>query len=238
MQTLYVPETIDVPKRGAAVHTSIFRDHLTDSIVHDLRSPLTAISACAEMLLEQDLPAAQSRRVASNIHRSAGRMRELLTEFVSIVRGRMEATANCDLLGILSASCEASGVTEHEGIEVVLDGSTRIEIPVVRTRIERVFLNLILNSMEAMPLGGTIRIAAREAGDSVVIEVEDTGPGIPPEIHNRLFEPFVTAGKKDGVGLGLMLSRQIVRDHGGELWTEPAPGARFLLSLPLPQASR
>ncbi len=232
MQTLDLPEAIDVPKRGAPVHTSIFRDHLTDSIVHDLRSPLTAISVCAEMLLDQDLPAAQSRRVASNIHRSAGRMRELLTEFVSIVRGRMEPTANCNLLGILAVSCEAAGVAEHEGIEVVLDVSPRIEIPAVRTRMERVFLNLILNAMEAMPRGGAIRIAAAERRDSVVIEVEDTGPGIPAEIRARLFEPFVTAGKKDGVGLGLMLSRQIVRDHGGDLWTEPAPGARFLLSVP------
>jgi signal transduction histidine kinase len=235
MQTLYVPETIDVPKRGAAVHPSLSRDHLTDSILHDLRSPLTAISVCAEMLLDQDLPAAQSRRVAFNIHRSAGRMRELLTEFVSTVRGRMEPTANCNLLAILSASCEAAGVLEHGRIEVVLDVSKGIEIPVVRTRIERVFLNLILNSMEAMPRGGVIEITATKAGDSVVIEVEDTGPGIAPEIRGRLFEPFATAGKKDGVGLGLMLSRQIVRDHGGDLWVEPAPGARFLLSLPVPR---
>jgi signal transduction histidine kinase len=62
-----------------------------------------------------------------------------------------------------------------------------------------VFVNLILNAMEAMPAGGEIRIAAMVTGEHVRIEVEDNGPGIPPQIRKRLFEPFVTAGKKDGL---------------------------------------
>jgi signal transduction histidine kinase len=63
--------------------------------------------------------------------------------------------------------------------------------------------------------------------------VEDSGPGIPPEIQDRLFEPFVSARKKDGLGLGLATSRRTVRDHGGEMWTEAALGARFVIRLPL-----
>jgi signal transduction histidine kinase len=67
----------------------------------------------------------------------------------------------------------------------------------------------------------------------VLIELEDTGPGIPRAIRDRLFEPFVTAGKQDGLGLGLALSRQTVLNHGGDIWTEPASGARFVIRLPL-----
>ena len=67
----------------------------------------------------------------------------------------------------------------------------------------------------------------------MLMEVEDTGPGIPRAIRNRLFEPFVTAGKDHGLGLGLALSRQTLLDHGGDLWIEPARGARFVMSLPL-----
>jgi signal transduction histidine kinase len=67
----------------------------------------------------------------------------------------------------------------------------------------------------------------------VLIELEDTGPGIPRGIRDRLFEPFVTAGKQDGLGLGLALSRQTVLNHGGNIWTEPAAGARFVIRLPL-----
>src|SRR5580700_10276010 len=68
----------------------------------------------------------------------------------------------------------------------------------------------------------------------MLIAVEDTGPGIPAGIRDRLFEPFVTAGKSHGLGLGLALSRETVLDQGGDMWTEPAAGARFVVRLPLP----
>jgi signal transduction histidine kinase len=84
-----------------------------------------------------------------------------------------------------------------------------------------------------MPRGGRIRIAAKDLGNCVLIEVEDSGPGIAQEIAGRLFDPFATAGKKDGLGLGLALSRQTVRDHGGDMWAEPGDGARFVIRLPL-----
>jgi signal transduction histidine kinase len=64
--------------------------------------------------------------------------------------------------------------------------------------------------------------------------VEDTGPGIPPEIADELFQPFVTAGKKNGLGLGLTLARKTVISHGGDLWVEPTnPGVRFKMRLPV-----
>jgi signal transduction histidine kinase len=97
---------------------------------------------------------------------------------------------------------------------------------------ERVFFNLITNALEAMPEGGDIHIGAREGHDGVLVEFEDTGHGIPPEIRDQLFEPFATAGKRDGLGLGLALSRQTVLDHGGDMWLEPAGGARFVIRLP------
>jgi hypothetical protein len=95
---------------------------------------------------------------------------------------------------------------------------------------------LIANALEAMPRGGQIRISARKAGCFAFIAVEDSGPGIPPEICGRLFAPFVTLGKKEGLGLGLALSRRTVRDHGGDMWIEPASGARFVIRLPLSKA--
>jgi signal transduction histidine kinase len=95
------------------------------------------------------------------------------------------------------------------------------------------FLNLITNALEAMPGGGEVRIAATRNRDCVLVAIEDTGPGIPHEIRDRLFEPFVTAGKPGGLGLGLALSRQSVLDHGGDMWIEPAAGARLVIQLPL-----
>jgi len=161
-------------------------------------------------------------------------MRELLADLVGVTQGKIVETENCNLQDVLAAVYEETAATaENQDVDILLDLPARLEIPMARTRMERVFINLISNALEAMPRGGKIRIAARQAGDCAFIEVEDSGPGIPPEICHQLFDPFVTAGKKDGLGLGLALSRETVRDHGGDMWLEPADGARFLMRLPL-----
>jgi signal transduction histidine kinase len=114
-----------------------------------------------------------------------------------------------------------------------VDAPEVVETRLVRSRIERVFVNLIANSMEAMPDGGEIRIGVRKALGCVLVAVEDTGPGIPYRIRDRLFVPFVTEGKANGLGLGSALCRQTILDHGGDMWAEPADGARFVIRLPL-----
>jgi signal transduction histidine kinase len=105
---------------------------------------------------------------------------------------------------------------------------------------ERVFANLAANALEMMPDGGRIRISANAGKGFVTVEVRDTGPGIAPEIRDNLFEPFVSAGKKSGLGLGLALARQTVLDHGGDMWaeSEPGGGACFRLRLPMTQVGR
>jgi len=105
---------------------------------------------------------------------------------------------------------------------------------------QRAFVNLIANAIEAMPGGGEVRISAELVADSVVVHVDDTGPGIAPDIRPKLFQPFVTAGKRNGLGLGLAFTRQTVMDHGGDIWVDSAPGggARFSLRLPGAQVVR
>jgi len=160
-------------------------------------------------------------------------MRHLLDSLTRVARGQAEAVELCNLGDILAQSCLAAGVIERDDIALLLDVPLRIRLPAARTRVENVFANLIVNAMEAMPGGGWIRITAVEAGQCVLVRVEDNGPGIPAEIRGRLFEPFVTARRRDGLGLGLAISRQSVREHGGDLWVEPATGAHFVVSLPL-----
>jgi signal transduction histidine kinase len=86
-----------------------------------------------------------------------------------------------------------------------------------------------------MPGGGTLRVSARQEGAFEVVSVEDTGPGISPEIRDTLFQPFVSFGKANGLGLGLSFSRQTLLDHGGDLSLDPTAtgGARFVMKLPL-----
>jgi signal transduction histidine kinase len=80
-----------------------------------------------------------------------------------------------------------------------------------------------------------VRISAELEDGAAVVHVEDNGPGIPPEIRSQLFQPFVSSGKRNGLGLGLALSRQTVLEHGGDMWVESAAGrgARFSFRLPV-----
>jgi signal transduction histidine kinase len=142
---------------------------------------------------------------------------------------------------VIRAACDAwSEIAEARGVAIRVDVPEDIELPLERSRVERVFVNLMSNAIEAMPRGGELSIAARREDGSVRIDVEDSGPGVPPEIADRLFQPFVSARKKNGLGLGLALSRQTVLDHGGDLWLDSRPGesARFSLRFPAGSADR
>ncbi len=209
---------------------------LSTSIVHDLRNPLAAIYGGAEMLIDGELTTGQVQRLAGNIYRSSRRMQQLLQELVDTGRGRSMSTEVCRLKDIVSAACEVfSPTAEAQSVAIEVDVPDGIELPLERARMERVFLNLIDNSLGMMPMGGTLRITARAEASSVTVRVQDTGPGIPSQVRARLFQPFVSAGKKNGIGLGLAFSHQTVLDHGGKLWADPETrtGACFLIQLPL-----
>ena len=209
---------------------------LSSSIVHDLRNPLAAIYGGAEILVDADLPPARVKRLAANIYRASRRIQELLQDLVNVGRGKTGGAEICRLREVAAAACEAlSATADAQSVTLSLEIPEEIELSLERARLERVFLNLIANALEAMPHRGSIRISARVENQSTVVMVEDTGPGISPEIRSRLFQPFVTAGKKNGLGLGLALSRQTLLDHGGDMWveSEPGHGARFLLRLPM-----
>ena len=123
---------------------------------------------------------------------------------------------------------------------LALEIAVEIELPLERNRVERVFVNLIGNALEAIENTGTVRITAEVVEGSAVVHVEDDGPGIASEIREQLFQPFVSAGKRNGLGLGLALARQTVLDHGGDMWveSESGQGARFSFRLPGAQVAQ
>jgi signal transduction histidine kinase len=206
---------------------------LSSSIVHDLRNPLASIYGGAEMMVDGNLSEAQMQRVAGNIYRSSRIINDLLQELVDVSRGRMQAPELCRLAEVVGAAADAQAAAAgQQGVAIHANIDPAIELPLERARMERVFLNLISNAIEAMPRGGSIDIGAARNGTAILVSVDDTGPGVRPDIRSRLFQPFVTDGR-NGMGLGLALSRQTVLDHGGDLWLEEArSGARFRLRLP------
>jgi signal transduction histidine kinase len=214
---------------------------LSSSIVHDLRNPLAAVYGGAEMLVDSELTASQVKRLAANIYRASRRIQELLQDLLNVSRGSARGAEICKLREVAEAGCDsllAAADTQRVHLEVEIPEA--IELPLERNRMERVFANLAANALEMMPDGGRIRISANAGKGFVTVEVRDTGPGIAPEIRDNLFEPFVSAGKKSGLGLGLALARQTVLDHGGDMWaeSEPGGGACFRLRLPMTQVGR
>jgi signal transduction histidine kinase len=212
---------------------------LSSSIVHDLRNPLASIYGGAEMMMDGNLSEAQLHRLAGNIYRSSRLINDLLQELLDVSRGRMHAPETCRLSEIVGAAVDVeASAAEKQGVRVQAAIDQSIELPLERARMERVFLNLITNAIEAMPDGGMVDIRAERNGTGVIVNVDDTGPGIPVSVRQRLFEPFVTS-RKNGLGLGLALSRQTVLEHGGDLWVEDGSsganggGAHFRLRLPL-----
>ncbi|MGH9583296.1 MAG: HAMP domain-containing sensor histidine kinase, partial [Bryobacteraceae bacterium] len=205
------------------------------SIVHDLRSPLAAIYGGAEMLVDADLSAQQSKRLAANIYRASRRIQELLQDLVDVVRAKATPRENCKLADIVHAAYELVANQAHSNsVLVKLEIPDGIKVAVERSRVERVFLNLMNNALEAMPDGGRLCLAAWRDQTEIFVQIEDTGPGLSKEAWATLFEPFASFGKRNGLGLGLALSRQTILDHGGNLWAERATvsGALFYVRLP------
>ncbi|MBV8865291.1 MAG: HAMP domain-containing protein [Acidobacteriaceae bacterium] len=209
---------------------------LSTSIVHDLRNPLAAIYGGAEMLVDADLSPEQSKRLALNIYNASSRIRKLLQDLSEVARARGKAAEICQLADIVKA---AAAVVAREAdlqrVSITIDVPNAAQVNVERERLERVFLNLINNALEAMPEGGSLHIAAEKENDCILVRVEDSGPGLAAQARATLFQPFSSFGKRNGFGLGLALSRQTVLEHGGDLWADDRgrPGACFLLRLPL-----
>jgi signal transduction histidine kinase len=157
-------------------------------------------------------------------------MRELISDLMSMVQGVPSVVGICDLREVIVAASDlALGAKKPARIQILFEVPEGISLPLVRSPLERVFFNVIGNAIEAMSHGGTINISARQNIDSALIAVEDTGLGIPAEVRDHLFEPFVTGGKPEGLGLGLALARQMLRSQGGDIWTEPAAVTRFVI---------
>jgi signal transduction histidine kinase len=209
----------------------------SSSFVHDMRNPLAAIYSGAEMLVDsRGMEPAQSRRLAINIYKASRRIQEMLQDLTQRLSGHPEPVAVCRLEEVLQTCVEiVSPVAISRQIQITVHAPVDLKLSAQRGRLERVFLNLVNNAMEAIGEGGRVDINAQIDGDYVVITVDDDGPGIAEDVRKKLFLPFVTGGKRQGLGLGLALSRETVLSAGGDLCAvdKPGRGARFSIRLPL-----
>jgi signal transduction histidine kinase len=143
------------------------------------------------------------------------------------------------LSGIVERVCEIAQ-PRLSGSNIRTEIAVAEGLPPIRadvTQLEMALLNLVANALDAMPNGGTLSIAATARLDEIRIQVTDTGPGIPPEIMGRLFDPWLTTKPAgEGTGLGLAIVRDVIRAHGGSVsahnQSTPSTGAVFVIDLP------
>jgi len=214
---------------------------LTAGLAHEIRNPLAVIKGSAETLTRR-LQAADpvTTEVAGYISSEVNRLNTIVTRFLNFARPLKLERRLAQIPPLLERALkEALERWPEAKVEVAQQYSENLpEINVDPDLCEQAFTNLVLNAYEAMTdTGGrlTVRVAAANSDGrrGVEINIEDTGPGIPPELHGQIFNPFFTT-KKEGVGLGLSLVSKIVDDHRGwiRISSGPGKGACFRLFLP------
>jgi len=209
---------------------------MASSLMHDLRTPVSSIRLSAD-LINSTSPHGKIPQWCDGIRLQCDRLVGMAAELMEFSKGesklapgRTTTTAFLEQFKMLNDACLAS-----TGIEICF-AAEPAEIEIDSMRLQRVVQNLVNNAVEALRATPKprIEIKAWKKDSTFYLTVKDNGSGIPAAIQDRLFEPFVTHGKSEGIGLGMAIVRNIVTAHGGAITFETAPnqGTSFLIRIP------
>jgi signal transduction histidine kinase len=208
---------------------------LAGSLAHEVNNPLQAIMLHLQLLAEDDLPATAALQLAI-VRQEFDRIAAIAGRLLDFQRPQAERKQTLHLPQVLDDVLLLAGKQlQRAGIEIMVQIQSDLPpLLAVENQLKQVFLNLLLNGIEAMPDGGCLEIGLRQEGDSVMITFTDEGDGLPPAAVSQMFEPFFTT-KATGSGLGLAISHEIVANHGGTLTAvnQANGGAQFRVRLPV-----
>ena len=209
---------------------------MANTIIHDLRNPCHGVLVACAVLhkLHSD---EKTLRCCKIVREQVDRIISMVEEILEFSRGTYQLNRQTESLVALMEKFAFLNqeYLQRNGVELELRPAN-VWIHVDAGKLSRVLQNLVYNSAEALAgRRGRIIISARSLESEIEICVRDNGPGVPDEIRDRLFEPFVTCGKKGGTGLGLAIAKSIVEAHGGRILCESKPedGAAFHVRLPV-----
>jgi signal transduction histidine kinase len=216
-----------------------FSGMLANGIVHDFRNPMSSVRLDAQML-ERELKRPEGARperlaeLAGRMNRTVERMDKVFQEFLYLARPAEEAHEPVDLaecvrecLETLAPRFEQAGVTPATTWE-----HTPLRVLASPFALRRALLNVLMNALQFSPAGNRVEVVARIENESVVLDIQDRGPGIPAADRRRIFEMFVTS-RPGGTGLGLFLARTAVRKCGGEIEALPRDGGGSVIRITL-----
>lgn len=215
---------------------------LVGAVAHEVRNPLGVISAHVKVLERAGAPAASLDAVRAQVRRAS----RFVDDLLAYGRPRPLALAEHAARAVIDEAVAAVRAVHPQvrvqddagdGVALAIDAPAALHVVADRAALVDVLVNLIGNAVIAVGERGRVAIAASVRDDALELAITDDGPGVPAELRDRLFQPFVTGRGRDhahpGTGLGLATARSIVERHGGALTYAPAePGARFVIRLP------
>ncbi len=207
-------------------------------LAHEIKNPISGIVFALNSII-RDIPSDDKRReIFEEIIKQANRVEQNLEALLSFAKQTQFERKPTDINSIIQRILLfIRQQPDMESIEVISELHRELpDVLVDAKQIEQVLLNLIINAVQAMPDGGTLKIATEyvQTAEKVRITIQDSGIGIPEEIQDRVFQPFFTT-KEKGTGLGLTLCREIILKHSGNLTFEsiPGKGTTFIMELPI-----
>jgi signal transduction histidine kinase len=212
---------------------------LTAGLAHEIKNPLASIRGSAETVAEEIAPDSPKRRMADVLLREIGRLETTLDRFLNFARPREYSVAPVSVGRQLVEVKELMAAQARQrGVEIVVTPPGEdVAALTDKDQLRQVLVNLILNAVQAMPAGGEVRLSCARSDrlrrPMARIVVEDSGPGIPETLLEKIFDPFVS-GKEGSLGLGLAITARILDQHQGfiEAANRAGGGARFAVFLP------
>ncbi len=208
---------------------------LATYIAHEIRNPLFAIGGFANSLLRMPSLDETAREKASIILKESKRLDTILKSILNFARPTDPREGMVDINRVVAETAELMSFgAKDKGITVLMELDRRMAMVKGDAElIKQCLINMIKNAVEAMPKGGALTLRTGLRGTFVTLEVADTGPGIPRELREKIFNPFFST-KEKGAGLGLPMTKKIIEEMGGriELHTRVGQGTRFVIQLP------
>jgi signal transduction histidine kinase len=209
---------------------------LAAGIAHEIGNPLTSIFSFVQILREIEHDEFKKESLQT-IHFHINRISEILKQLSGFTKMPLGEAKECQVNDVIETSINLIQY-DKKAREITMKKDLASQLPAVTAdcnQLSQVFVNLILNAIDAMPQGGVLTVRSRVSGDDIVIQFEDSGVGIPPEDLIKIFDPFYTT-KEKGTGLGLAVSYNIVKKMNGTLTVESevGQGTTFTVSLPVP----
>ena len=209
------------------------------NMAHQIGTPLNLISTHTQLLLQATPPDSEATFRLRAIQEQILRVTAIVRAVLDSSRTPAVPHERVDVAALLRRVCQMAGpILESSRVNLDLQlPETSVEIVADHMQLELALLNLVTNSVDAMPSGGVLRMTLQQGDDRTRLEIADTGPGIDADLLAHIFEPWVTtkaAGK--GTGLGLSIARQVIASHGGTISVnnQAAGGAAFTIALPVP----